>query len=120
MGLLTTITLEVLPFHSDAMFPELLPFLNASWNSRSVMVFGTTCDSTSITSLVSKYHPFNQGNRNVAGGRDRRTEWAGDDINVLFDKKIPGQRRRVLVMLKKFLLWPKFGPKSSHILIQSA
>jgi hypothetical protein len=33
LGLLATITLEVVPFRAYAPFPALLPFLNASWKS---------------------------------------------------------------------------------------
>jgi hypothetical protein len=42
-------------------------FLNASWQPCSVRVFSTAYDSTSITSIVSKWQPFsfifNRGNR---------------------------------------------------------
>jgi hypothetical protein len=53
LGLLATITLEVLTSRAYAEYPVLLPFLNASWKSCSVRVYGTACDSASITSLVS-------------------------------------------------------------------
>jgi hypothetical protein len=47
LGLLTTITLQVVHFHVYAPFPEL-PFVSASWKSCSV-VFSTARDSASIT-----------------------------------------------------------------------
>jgi hypothetical protein len=67
LGLLATIVLEVVPFRTYALFPVLLPFLNASWKLCSVMVFNTACDSALISSAVSKCWPFsfifNWGNR---------------------------------------------------------
>jgi hypothetical protein len=67
LGLLATITLEVVPFRSYVPFPALLSFLNASWKKCSVRVFSTACDSASIISVVSKWRPFsfvfNRGNR---------------------------------------------------------
>jgi hypothetical protein len=55
---LTTVTLEVVPIHVYAPFPALMPFLDASWK---------VCDSSTIMSVLSKRWPFsfifNQGNK---------------------------------------------------------
>jgi hypothetical protein len=61
LGLLATITLDVVPFQVYAPFSALLPFffLNASWKSRSVRVF-------------------------------RKVGWVGDDSHVVFGQNIPG------------------------------
>jgi hypothetical protein len=67
LGLLTTITLEVVSFREYAKFPALLPFLNASWKPCPVRVFSTACDSASITSVESKWRSlssiFDRGKR---------------------------------------------------------
>jgi hypothetical protein len=66
LGLLATITLEVVPFRTYALFPGLLSFLNTSWKSCFVTMFRTARDSVSTTSIVSKWRPFsfifNRGN----------------------------------------------------------
>jgi hypothetical protein len=54
-----TITIEVVLFRSYAPFPALLTFYKASWKPCSVSVFSTACDSASITSIVTKWRPFN-------------------------------------------------------------
>jgi hypothetical protein len=49
LGLLATITLEVVLFCAYAPFPAFLcQFLNASWKSCSIRVFSTACDSALI------------------------------------------------------------------------
>jgi hypothetical protein len=62
-GLLTTITLEVIPFRPYAPLPALLPFKYIV----EVVFCEGGCDSASITLLVSKWRPFscilNRGNR---------------------------------------------------------
>jgi hypothetical protein len=47
-----------------------------------VRVFSTTCNSASITSSVSKWRPFNRGNRKVTGGQVRRVGWVENDSHV--------------------------------------
>jgi hypothetical protein len=51
LGLLTTITLEILPFRAYAPFPEPLKCFNASWKPCPVRVFSTGRDSASIPQL---------------------------------------------------------------------
>jgi hypothetical protein len=85
--LLATTTLGVVPFHAYALFPALLPFLNASWKSCSVKLFGTACDSASITSVVSKWRPFSfifNCETEKWGGR-------GGDSHVVFGQRFPGK-----------------------------
>jgi hypothetical protein len=135
LGLLATISLEVVPFRAYALFHALLPstsrFLDtdicllllmwevpthASWMSCSVRVFSTDYDPAPITSIVSKWRPFNfnfnRGNRKVW--------WVEDDSYIVFCKKFPGEkgsvRRCVVVMQQQVLMTPNFGAKSSHIL----
>jgi hypothetical protein len=66
LGLLATITHQVVPFHAYAPFPAHLPFLSASWKSCSVSVFRAACNSSWV---LSKWRPFsfifNFGNRRV-------------------------------------------------------
>jgi hypothetical protein len=63
LGLLATITLEVVSFSAYAQFPALLPFFKCILK----VVFSTAYDSTSIISVVSKWQSlsfiFNWGNR---------------------------------------------------------
>jgi hypothetical protein len=51
-------------------------------------MFNTACDSTSITSIVSKWRPlsfiFNPGNRKVG--------WVGDDSHIVFCQKFPAEK----------------------------
>jgi hypothetical protein len=78
LGTLATITLEVVPFHTYAPFPALLPFLNASWKSCSVRVFSITCDSALVTSVVLK----------------KQKGWAGNESQFVFGKKIPWWKKK--------------------------
>jgi hypothetical protein len=54
-------------------------FLNASWKSCSVRVFSIACDSATITSIVSKWRPFNfifnRRNRESRMGKGRQPCW---------------------------------------------
>jgi hypothetical protein len=92
LGLLATITLEVVPFGAYVQFLVLLAFLNAARKSCSVRAFSTAC----------------------------RVD--GDDSHVVFGQKFPGEkgskRRCVVVMQQPVLLLPKFWAKSSHIFKQ--
>jgi hypothetical protein len=51
-GLLSTINFGVVPFLAYALFPALLPFLNASWKSCFVGMFSTTCYFASIATVT--------------------------------------------------------------------
>jgi hypothetical protein len=69
LGILTTITLEVLPTRKYAPFPVLLPLFKCILEVIICVVFSTAWNSASITSIVSKWRPlsfiFNQGNKKV-------------------------------------------------------
>jgi hypothetical protein len=94
LGLLATITFEVVPFHAYAPFPVLLPFLNVSWKLCSVKVFTIACNSSSVISVVLKIEPFsfifNWGNRKV--------RWVGDDSHVVFGKKFHTEKKKCEVV----------------------
>jgi hypothetical protein len=84
-----------------------------------VRVFSTACDSASITSIVSKWGPFNfMFNRG-----NRKMWWMEDDSHVASGSSFPGEKGSVIlcvvVKLQQVLLSPKFGSKSSHIFTQS-
>jgi hypothetical protein len=65
--------------------------LNASREWFSVRVFSTSCDSVSITTIVSKWRPFafifHRGNRKVRRtGRDYR--------HVIFGQNFPEEKKK--------------------------
>jgi hypothetical protein len=72
LGLLTTITLEVVPFHVYAWFPALLNFLKCVLEVVFREGVQHCCNSASVTSTVSQWWPFgfilNRGNRKVERG----------------------------------------------------
>jgi hypothetical protein len=88
LGLLATITLQVVTFRVYTPFPGLLPFFKLILEVMFCKVFSTVCDSASITSIVKKWHIlsfiFYWGNNKVAGGQVRRVRWVGDDSHVVF------------------------------------
>jgi hypothetical protein len=88
LGLLATVTLEVIPIHIYALFPALLPFLNASWKSCSVVVFITACDSVSITSVASIW----QETKKLQGAKSGEFGWVRGDSHVDFGQKLPGEK----------------------------
>jgi hypothetical protein len=57
-----------------------------------VGVFSTACDSASNTSVVSKWRPFNQGNREKSQGPGQARRVGGDDNRVVFYQKILGEK----------------------------
>jgi hypothetical protein len=66
LGLLATITLEIIPFRMYTQFPALQPFFKGILE----IVFrevNTAFDSASISSIMSKWRPFgfifSRGNR---------------------------------------------------------
>jgi hypothetical protein len=63
LGLLATITLEVVPFHEYAQFPVLLLFFNCI--TEVVICAGRqqASDSALITSIFKKRFILHQGNR---------------------------------------------------------
>jgi hypothetical protein len=69
LGLLATITLEVVPFHTYARSQRFCHFLHASWKSNFVRVYS---DSASITTIVSKWRVLsfilNRGSREKPQG----------------------------------------------------
>jgi hypothetical protein len=69
-------------------------FLNASWKSCSLRVFSTAYDSASITTILSKWQPFNRGNRKVARSQVSRVGWVGGcRQSFCFVKTIAGKRK---------------------------
>jgi hypothetical protein len=116
--LLATITLEAVPFHVYALFSALLPLFNASWKSCSVRVFSTTCNSASITSIVSKWRLSV-----LSSIGETEVGWIEDDSHVVFGTKFLGDKGSVkkcaVFMQPPVLFSPKFRAKSSHIFIQS-
>jgi hypothetical protein len=103
LGLLATITLEVVPFHPYAPFHVLLLFLNAYWKLSSVRVFSIACDSAWITSVVSKWRPFSF----IVNQENRKVGWMGEDSLVIFGQKVTGEKgrvRRCIVMMQQRVL----------------
>jgi hypothetical protein len=92
LGLLATITLEVVSFCTYVLVPSASAiFFNASWKSRSVRVFSTACDSASITSGV-KMEVFQFY---LQLGKQRKVGWVGDYSHVAFGQKFPGEKGSV-------------------------
>jgi hypothetical protein len=128
LGLLAVITLEVVPFRTSALFPVLLPFLNASWKLHSVMVFSAVCDSASITLVVSQWQYLQLGKQRAKQASKGPSKvcivlWVREKSHVVFGHKFPGEKGNVrgcvAVIQQPVLLLPKFRAKSSHIFKQS-
>jgi hypothetical protein len=95
LGLLATNTLNVVPFSTYALFPALLPILNASWWTCSVRVFSTACNSASITSIVSKCPNLQLVKRGkVAGGQVSQVGWVGGHLSLRFWSEISWCKRK--------------------------
>jgi hypothetical protein len=75
------------------------------------VVLSTTCDSVSITAVVSKWQPFSS----VFNWGNRKVGWVGDNSHVVFGQKFPGEKGsvgRCVVMMQQPILLPS---KSSNI-----
>jgi hypothetical protein len=66
------ITIKAVSFHAYATFSVLLPFSKFFLEIVFLRVFSTTCNSASVTSIVSEWRPFsfifNQENREKLEG----------------------------------------------------
>jgi hypothetical protein len=84
---LTLDLLATIPFREYALFRVHLPFFKCIL----IVVISTTCESVSISSIVSKWRPFsfifNRGNRKIGS--------VGDDSHVVFGKNFPGEKGSV-------------------------
>jgi hypothetical protein len=119
VGLLTTITLEVVPFHAIAPFSAILALFKCILGVLFCEGVQHRLRFYSITSPLPKWRPFssifNRGNRKLG--------WVEDNSRLISGQKFPGKkgsvRRCVVVMQQPVILSPKFEAKFSHICIQS-
>jgi hypothetical protein len=111
LGLLSTITLEAVPFCTCSPFPALLPFLKCTLE----IVF---CED------VQHRLRFCLNRLNcVKMAASQSYLQSEKQRKVVFGQKFPGEkgsvRQCVVMMQQPVLLSPKFEAKSSHIFMQS-
>jgi hypothetical protein len=92
LGLLATITLEVVPFHAYALLLELMSFFKCILEVMFCESVQHVCDSVSIISVVSELRLFQFYLRR---GK-QESGVVGDDSQIVFGKKFRGEIGSVL------------------------
>jgi hypothetical protein len=120
MGLLDTITIEVVSFRACAPFPVLLPFFKCILQVvfceglQHRMRFCLDHHSCIKMAAFQSY---------LQSGKQKKVGWVRGGSDDVFGHKFPGEKesvKRCVVMVQQPVsLSPKFGTKSSHIFMQS-
>jgi hypothetical protein len=113
LGLLATVTLEVVSFRSYALFSALLPFFKCVME----VVF---CEG--VQHRFCLHHLNYVKMADFHSGKQTKVGWLGDGSHVVFGQNFPDEKgsvRRCVVVMQQLVLSPKLGAKSSHIFEQA-
>jgi hypothetical protein len=91
LGLLASITLEIIPFCAYALFSVLLPIFKCILEVMFCEGVSTAYDPACITSVVSKWRLFSF----IFNRRNRKVRSVGDNSHDVFGKKFPSEKASV-------------------------